>query len=92
MVFYIYFTLPCLNKFASSGKCRSQCIAIFFCSRYLYFTDWGHHAYIARMGMDGSNFSRIVFYENKLVWPNALTIDYFSNKIFWADAHLDYIE
>ncbi|KFM82299.1 Low-density lipoprotein receptor-related protein 2, partial [Stegodyphus mimosarum] len=59
---------------------------------YLYFTDWGHHAYIARMGMDGSNFSRIVLYENKLVWPNALTIDYFSNKIFWADAHLDYIE
>lgn len=67
-------------------------IRVLFKLRYLYFTDWGHHAYIARMGLDGSNFSRIVLYENKLVWPNALTIDYFSNKIFWADAHLDYIE
>ena len=58
----------------------------------LFFTDWGHHAFIARIGLDGSNMTRIVLYENKLVWPNALTIDYFSNKIFWADAHLDYIE
>lgn len=59
---------------------------------YLFFTDWGHHAFIGRMGLDGTNFTRIVLYENKLVWPNALTIDYFSDKLFWADAHLDYIE
>ncbi len=59
---------------------------------FLFFTDWGHHSCIGKVGMDGKNFSRIVTYENKLVWPNALTIDYFSNKVFWADAHLDYIE
>ncbi|XP_022692321.1 low-density lipoprotein receptor-related protein 2-like isoform X2 [Varroa jacobsoni] len=58
----------------------------------LFFTDWGHHAFIARLGMDGSNFTRLVTYADKLVWPNALTVDYFSDKIFWADAHLDYIE
>ena len=58
----------------------------------LFFTDWGHHAYIARMGMDGANFRRIILYEQKLVWPNALTIDYFSDKLYFADAHLDYIE
>lgn len=58
---------------------------------YAFFTDWGHHSFIARVGLDGSNFTRIVLYTDKLVWPNALTIDYFSNKIFWADAHLDYI-
>lgn len=43
------------------------------------------------MGMDGSNFTRILTYENDIAWPNALTIDYFSERIFWADAHLDYI-
>ncbi|UYV70470.1 hypothetical protein LAZ67_7003147 [Cordylochernes scorpioides] len=59
---------------------------------YLFYTDWGHHSYIARIGMDGTNFTRIITYENKLVWPNALTIDYFAEKIYWADAHLDYIE
>jgi len=59
---------------------------------YLFFTDWSHQAFIARIGMDGSDFKRIVLYEDKLVWPNALTIDYFSDKIYWADAHLDRIE
>ena len=58
---------------------------------YLYFTTWHLQAYIGRMGMDGSNFSRIVTYEDRLAWPNALTIDYFTDKLFWADAHLDYI-
>lgn len=59
---------------------------------YLYFTDWSHQAFIARMGLDGSKFERIIMYTDKLVWPNALTIDYFSDKIYWADAHLDRIE
>ncbi|KAG1701225.1 Low-density lipoprotein receptor-related protein 2 [Nymphon striatum] len=59
---------------------------------YIFFTDWGLHSYIARIGMDGSNFKRLITYENKLVWPNALTIDYFSNRLYWADAHLDYID
>lgn len=58
----------------------------------LFFSDWGHHAYIARVGLDGSGFRRIVLYENKLVWPNALTIDYFADRLYFADAHLDYIE
>jgi len=43
--------------------------------------------------MDGSNFTRIVATVNndKLAWPNAITVDYFTDKIWWADAHLDYI-
>ncbi|XP_015909717.1 low-density lipoprotein receptor-related protein 2 isoform X1 [Parasteatoda tepidariorum] len=81
------------RKTLLSGKISDpRAIAVHPGIGYVYFSDWGHHAYIARMGMDGANFSRIVLYENKLVWPNALTIDYFSDKIFWADAHLDYIE
>lgn len=43
------------------------------------------------MGMDGSNFTRILDWEDDIAWPNALTIDYFTDRIFWADAHLDYI-
>lgn len=59
---------------------------------YLFFSDWGHQAFIAKIGMDGTNLTRIVLYSQKLVWPNALAIDFFSDKIFWADAHLDVIE
>ncbi|XP_041123031.1 low-density lipoprotein receptor-related protein 2 [Polyodon spathula] len=57
---------------------------------WLYWTDWADSAYIGRAGMDGTNKSAII--TTKLEWPNALTIDYTSNKIFFADAHLNYLE
>ena len=62
---------------------------------YVYFTSWHLQAYIGRIGMDGDNstFSRIISTAagDNLAWPNALTIDFFTDKIWWADAHLDYI-
>ena len=47
--------------------------------------------------MDGKNgtdgIQRIVatIKHDNLAWPNALTIDFFSAKLWWADAHLDYV-
>uniref|UniRef100_T1KX79 Uncharacterized protein n=1 Tax=Tetranychus urticae TaxID=32264 RepID=T1KX79_TETUR len=49
---------------------------------YLFFTDWSHHAFIGKIGMDGSNFTRILLYDQKIVWPNALAIDYFIIHVF----------
>jgi len=40
--------------------------------------------------MDGS--LRTVVINTRLGWPNALTVDYDTNKLWWGDAHLDYIE
>ena len=40
--------------------------------------------------MDGTNRKKVI--ESKLGWPNGLTIDYITDRIWWADAHLDYIE
>uniref|UniRef100_A0A3Q3MKS2 Low-density lipoprotein receptor-related protein 2 n=1 Tax=Mastacembelus armatus TaxID=205130 RepID=A0A3Q3MKS2_9TELE len=57
---------------------------------WLYWTDWGDSAYIGRAGMDGSNVSAII--TTKLVWPSALTIDYTTNKIFFADSHLNFLD
>ncbi|TDG98033.1 hypothetical protein EPR50_G00214030 [Perca flavescens] len=57
---------------------------------WLYWTDWGDTAYIGRVGMDGSNISAII--TTKLEWPNALTIDYTTNKIFFADSHLNFLD
>lgn len=54
------------------------------------WTDWGLSPYIGRIGMDGTEQTKIV--ESKLGWPNGLTIDYITDRIWWADAHLDYIE
>lgn len=55
----------------------------------MYWTDWGTKAYIGKAGMDGSNFRVII--NDSLGWPNALTIDYVTRELFWADAHNDYI-
>lgn len=29
--------------------------------------------------------------DEKIVWPNGLAIDFPSEKLFWCDAHLDFI-
>ena len=39
--------------------------------------------------MDGSN--RTVIAHTNVYWPNALTLDYPTRRIYWADSHFDYI-
>ncbi|KAK9880927.1 hypothetical protein WA026_013260 [Henosepilachna vigintioctopunctata] len=58
---------------------------------YMFFTSWNLQAYIGKIGMDGSNFTMILNWNDDIAWPNAITIDYFADKLYWADAHLDYI-
>ena len=55
----------------------------------MYWTDWGQAPHIGKAGMDGSG-PRVIF-NKTLGWPNALTIDYASQTLFWADANQDYI-
>lgn len=58
--------------------------------RYLYWSDWGDNPHIGRIGMDGTNRSVIV--EDRITWPNGLTLDFINDRIYWADAREDYIE
>lgn len=62
----------------------------FLLFRWVYWTDWADMAYIGRAGMDGRDVSAII--TTKLEWPSALTIDYTTNKIFFADSHLNFLE
>ncbi|CAB1328475.1 unnamed protein product, partial [Coregonus sp. 'balchen'] len=57
---------------------------------YVYWTDWGDKAFIGRVGMDGTNKTAII--TTKIEWPNGVTIDYSNDKLYWSDAHLNYIE
>ncbi|XP_073976140.1 low-density lipoprotein receptor-related protein megalin isoform X3 [Rhodnius prolixus] len=79
------------RKTLKAGIQDPRAIAVHPGIGYLFFTSWYLQAFIGKMGMDGSNMTRILTHENDLAWPNALTIDYFSDRIYWADAHLDYI-
>ncbi|KAJ8961610.1 hypothetical protein NQ314_005912 [Rhamnusium bicolor] len=56
---------------------------------YMYWSDWGSHVHIGKAGMDASE-PRVLVKKN-LGWPNALTISYETNELFWADAREDYI-
>ncbi|GMT30081.1 hypothetical protein PFISCL1PPCAC_21378, partial [Pristionchus fissidentatus] len=73
---------------------QPKAIAVHPGKGYLYFTDWSLQPYIGRMALDGSPGVAdpiVKLAENDLGWPNALTIDYYSDKLFWGDAHLNEI-
>lgn len=59
-------------------------------ARILFWTDWGENPRIERMGMDGSE--RRVIVNTKIYWPNGLTIDIPTKRIYFADSKLDYID
>ncbi|XP_059057986.1 low-density lipoprotein receptor-related protein 2 [Achroia grisella] len=79
------------RKTLKTGIADPRAIVVHPGTGYLYFTSWHLQAYIGKMGMDGTNFTVILNWEQDIAWPNALTIDYFTDRIYWADAHLDYI-
>ena len=56
----------------------------------MYWTDWGTNPKIEKAEMDGS--ARRTIVTEHIVWPNGLTIDQHTNRLFWADASLDKIE
>ena len=56
----------------------------------MYWTDWGTPAKIERASMDGT--SRQVLHSTSLTWPNALTLDYNNQILYWMDAWLDKLE
>ena len=75
----------------NSGLTDPRAISVHPGIGFIFFTDWNLQSFIGKVGMDGSNFTRILTFNDKVIWPNALTIDFFADKIFWADAHMDYI-
>ena len=56
----------------------------------MYWTDWGGNPKIEWAAMDGS--ARRTIATGNLGWPNGLTIDQPTNRLFWVDAKLDQIE
>ena len=56
----------------------------------MFWTDWSLQPFIARIGMDGSNMKTII--DTGIFWPNGLTIDYNTNRLWWLDAHIDQLE
>lgn len=62
----------------------------FFSNRWLFWTDWGENPRIERVGMDGTNRSTII--NTKIYWPNGLTLDTTTQRVYFADSKLDFID
>ncbi len=59
---------------------------------YLYWTDWGKRPAIERITLDGDVTTREELITTNIVWPNALTLEFAENKMYWADAKMKRIE
>ncbi|KAK2557468.1 Low-density lipoprotein receptor-related protein 6, partial [Acropora cervicornis] len=68
----------------------SNATALKILFRTMYWTDWGSNPKIERAAMDGSSRRSVI--TGNLGWPNGLTIDRSTNRLYWADAKLDKIE
>lgn len=58
--------------------------------RYVFFSEWYEPASISRIYTDGSNL--IVFQNIKFVYPNGLAIDFATDRLYWCDGMLNYIQ
>jgi hypothetical protein len=57
---------------------------------YIFLTDWHYPSFVARLSLDGRNFTKIV--NEDIGSPIGLTIDTITRRIFWSDTHLKRIE
>lgn len=65
-------------------------IALYPSKGYLFWTAFGNITEIGRTNMDGT--SKIYIATTEIGWPNGLTIDFTSNKLYWTDGRRNRIE
>ncbi|KAL1429232.1 hypothetical protein MTO96_016561 [Rhipicephalus appendiculatus] len=58
--------------------------------KVIYWTDWGSRPAIMHASMDGTNIQQLV--STDLGWPNGLTLDHTTNRLYWCDAKLSRLE
>ncbi|XP_057339839.1 low-density lipoprotein receptor-related protein 4-like isoform X2 [Microplitis mediator] len=73
-----------------SGLDNPRAIALHYKLGLMFWTGWGQNARIERANMDGQE--RMTVISEDLVWPNGLTVDVATNKLYWNDAKRKVIE
>ncbi|XP_033637821.1 sushi, von Willebrand factor type A, EGF and pentraxin domain-containing protein 1-like [Asterias rubens] len=66
------------------GLDKPRGIAVYPQLGYLFWTDWGTKQTIERATLAGEN--RTVLVDDNIYFPNGITIDYTTDKIYWTDA------
>eukprot|EP00105_Crassostrea_gigas_P037659 XP_019921807.1 PREDICTED: low-density lipoprotein receptor-related protein 4-like isoform X2 [Crassostrea gigas] len=65
-------------------------IALYPSKGYMFWTEFGIITEIGRTNMDGT--SKIYIATTQIGWPNGLTIDFTSNRLYWTDGKRNRIE
>lgn len=69
---------------------RPRAIVVHPNKGYIFFSEWDRPANITRANADGSGL--LVFRNVTLGWPNGLSIDFKSDRVYWCDALLDHVQ
>lgn len=56
----------------------------------MFWTDWGQNPCIERASMDGTD--RQIIVKTKIYWPNTIALDYTTDRVYFADSKLDFID
>ncbi|XP_071823426.1 low-density lipoprotein receptor-related protein 2-like isoform X4 [Apostichopus japonicus] len=75
----------------SVGLFEPRGVAVHPFKGILFFSDWGFDAYIGRIATDGEEIENGRIQDSRIVWPNSLSIDFTSHRLFWTDSHLNYL-
>jgi hypothetical protein len=67
-----------------------KCPLLVWFFRYIFFSEWDRPANISRAHTDGSNL--MVFRNVTLGWPNGLSVDFETDRLYWCDALLDHVQ
>eukprot|EP00794_Sanderia_malayensis_P008172 gene8172-9048_t len=74
----------------SSDVDKPRGIALAPSQRLMFWTDWGKEPKIERASMDGADRKTIIHSDN-LQWPNAVTVDHVSQRLYWVDRRKGYL-
>nr|XP_046910125.1 low-density lipoprotein receptor-related protein 5-like [Dermatophagoides farinae] len=58
---------------------------------FMFWSDWGQEPKIEKISMDGDESTRVIVINKDIYWPNALTVDYESKRLYFGDAKYGYI-
>ncbi|GIY59173.1 sortilin-related receptor, partial [Caerostris extrusa] len=76
---------------AESNMKSVEGIALHPLKGYIFVADWSQtKPSISRSYLDGSHFE-VLFDSSYVIWPNGVTVDLTTDRIYWTDAKKDYI-
>ncbi|XP_038622210.1 low-density lipoprotein receptor-related protein 8 [Tachyglossus aculeatus] len=70
----------------SSSLSEPRAIAVDPIRGYMYWSDWGDEAKIEKSGLNGAD--RQVLVLDNIAWPNGITLDLLSQRLYWVDSKL----